>query len=115
MWKAGQDPALRMTVGIVLVLDRAPTHDSLVERFAAVMKRSPRLRSRPGDPSITHASPLWVEDNALDPEHHLRTAAVSRPGTLRQLLDLVGLLESIPFDLDRPPWDGTLIEGLEGD
>ena len=115
MWKAGQDPTLRMTVGIVMVLDRAPSYDSLVERFAAVIKRSPRLQSRPGDPSFTHASPLWIEDNALDVEHHLRTAAVSRPGTLRQLLDLVGLFESVPFDLDRPPWDGTLIEGLEGD
>ena len=115
MWKAGQDPTLRMTVGVVMVLDRAPSYDSLVDRFAAVMKCSPRLQSRPGDPSFAHAAPLWVEDNALDAEHHVRTAAVSRPGSLRQLLDLVGLLESVPFDPDRPPWDGTLIEGLEGD
>ena len=115
MWKAGQDPTLRMTVGIVMVLDRAPSYDSLVERFAAVIKRSPRLQSRPGGPSFAHACPLWVEDDALDAEHHLRTAAVSRPGSLRQLLDLVGLLESVPFDPDQAPWDGTLIEGLEGD
>ena len=115
MWKAGQDPTLRMTVGIVLVLDRAPSYDSLVERFAAVIKCSPRLQSRPGDQSLTHACPSWVEDDAPDAEHHLRSAAVSRPGSLRQLLDLVGLLESVPFDPDRAPWDGTLIEGLEGD
>jgi len=115
MWKAGQDPTLRMTVGFVLVLDRAPSYDSLVDRFAEVMKCSPRLQSRPGGQSFAHASPLWVEENDLNVEHHLRTAAVSRPGSLRQLLDLVGLLESVPFDPDRAPWDGTLIEGLEGD
>jgi len=92
MWKAGQDPTLRMTVGIVLVLDHAPSYDSLLERFAAVIKRSPRLQSRPGDPSLIHASPMWVEDDALDAEHHLRTAALSPPGSLRQLLDLVGLV-----------------------
>jgi diacylglycerol O-acyltransferase len=115
MWKAGQDPALRMTVGFVLVLDRAPSYDALVERFAEVMKCSPRLQLRPGGQSFAHASPLWVEENDLNVEHHLRTAAVSRPGSLRQLLDLVGLLESVPFDPDRAPWDGTLIEGLEGD
>jgi diacylglycerol O-acyltransferase / wax synthase len=115
MWKAGQDPTLRMTVGIVMGLDRAPSFDLLAERFAAVVKCSPRLQSRPDDPSFAHACPLWVEDNALDVEHHLRTAAVSRPGSLRQVLDLVGLFESVPFDPDHAPWDATLIEGLEGD
>jgi WS/DGAT/MGAT family acyltransferase len=114
MWKAGQDPRLRMTVGLVMVLDRVPSYDSLVERFAAVMKFSPRLRSRPGDESLVHTCPAWVEDNVLDAQHHLRTAAVSRPGSLRQLLDLVGLLEPVPFDAGRAPWDATLIEGLEG-
>jgi WS/DGAT/MGAT family acyltransferase len=33
---------------------------------------------------------------------------------MRQLLDLVSLLEAGPFDPDHAPWDGTLIEGLEG-
>ena len=32
---------------------------------------------------------------------------------MRQLLDLVGVLESVPFDPERSPWDLTLIEGLE--
>ena len=44
MWKAGQDPTLRMTVGIVIGLDHTPSYDLLVERFASVIKRSPRLR-----------------------------------------------------------------------
>lgn len=114
MWKAGQDPTLRMTVGVLLALDRAPSYGRLLERFAAVIKRSPRLQSRPGDPSFTHACPLWLDDNAPDAERHLRTAAVSRPGSLRQLLDFVSLIESVPFDPDHAPWDGTLIEGLEG-
>ena len=33
---------------------------------------------------------------------------------MRQVLDLVALFEVIPFDHDFPPWDVTLIEGLEG-
>jgi WS/DGAT/MGAT family acyltransferase len=115
MWKAGHDPTLRMTVGMVMILDRAPSYDSLVERVAAVIKCSPRLQARPGDQSLAHSSPSWVDDKGLDPEHHVRTAAVGRPGTFRQLLDLVALFESVPFDPNRPPWDTTLIEGLEGD
>jgi WS/DGAT/MGAT family acyltransferase len=114
MWRAGHDPTLRMTVGIVLVLDRAPSYDALAARFATVMKGSPRLRLRPGNESIAHPCPAWVEDEVLDAKQHLRTAAVSSPGSVRQLLDLVGLLEPVPFDPGRAPWDGTLIEGLEG-
>jgi diacylglycerol O-acyltransferase / wax synthase len=114
MWKVGHDPKLRMMVGIVMVLDRAPSFDALVERFAAVMKASPRLRMRPGNDSFAHARPAWLEDDVLDARHHLRTAAISRPGSRRRLLDLVGLLEPVPFDDRRAPWDGTLIEGLEG-
>src|SRR5262249_1927272 len=115
MWRAGQDPRLRMTVGIVIVLDRAPDSDAVRERIAAIIKSSPRLRSRPGGESFTHACPMWVEDDAFDAKHHVRTAAVSRPGSGRELLDLVGLLEPVPFDPGRPPWDVTLIEGLEDD
>jgi WS/DGAT/MGAT family acyltransferase len=103
-----------MTVGIVIVLDRAPSYDALAERFAVVMKSSPRLRLRPGNDSLAHACPAWVEDDVLDAKQYLRTAAVGSPGSLRRLLDLVGLLEPVPFDAGRAPWDGTLIEGLEG-
>jgi WS/DGAT/MGAT family acyltransferase len=35
-------------------------------------------------------------------------------GGRRQVLDIVALVESVPFDPDRPPWDVTLIDGLEG-
>jgi WS/DGAT/MGAT family acyltransferase len=114
MWKAGRDPRLRMTVGVVMVLDRAPSYDALAGRFAAAMKSSPRLRLRPGNDSFAHACPAWVEDDVLDAHQYLRTAAVSSPGSLRRLLDLVGLLEPVPFDPGRAPWDATLIEGLDG-
>src|SRR4029077_5667532 len=114
MWRAGQDPSLRMTGGIRLVLDPAPNLDALEERFAAVIKRSSRLQLRPGGESFGHTTPAWVEDDAPDARHHLRSAAVSGPGTVRQLLDLVSLFEAVPFDPDHAPWDGTLIEGLEG-
>jgi hypothetical protein len=40
--------------------------------------------------------------------------AVPSPGDLRQVLDLVTLLELAPFDSNTSPWDMTVIEGLEG-
>ena len=114
MWRAGQDATLRMTVGNLMILDRAPTRQALVNRLTQAAKHSPRLRWRPDDPSRVRARPTWVDDPAFDADRHVRLAAVPAPGDHRQVLDLVALLEPAPFDPDRSPWDVTLIEGLAG-
>ena len=44
----------------------------------------------------------------------MRHAALHWPGGERELGELVGRLQSTPLDLSRPPWECTLIEGLEG-
>jgi diacylglycerol O-acyltransferase / wax synthase len=58
--------------------------------------------------------PEWVEDDAIDLEYHVRHAALPWPGGERELGELIGRLQSTPLDLARPPWECTLIEGLEG-
>ena len=58
---------------------------------------------------------VWVEDANIDLEYHVRHAALPWPGGERELGELVGRLQSTPLDLSRPPWECTLIEGLEGD
>jgi WS/DGAT/MGAT family acyltransferase len=113
MWRVGQDATLRMTVGALLVLDRPPTLDALGERLAVAADRAPRLRRRPEDLAAVRSRPAWVEDEDPAPDHHLRSLSVAEPGSMRQVLDLVGLLESVPFDPGWSPWDVALIEGLE--
>jgi WS/DGAT/MGAT family acyltransferase len=44
----------------------------------------------------------------------VRHAALPWPGGERELGELVGRLQSSPIDLTRPPWECTIIEGLEG-
>jgi diacylglycerol O-acyltransferase len=58
--------------------------------------------------------PVWVEDDDIDLEYHVRHAALPWPGGERELGELVGRLQSQPLDLSRPPWECTIIEGLEG-
>ncbi len=58
--------------------------------------------------------PVWVEDDEIDLEYHVRHAALPWPGGERELGELVGRLQSTPLDLTRPPWECTIIEGLEG-
>jgi diacylglycerol O-acyltransferase / wax synthase len=78
-------------------------------RFAAPWNR--RLKS-----PLLLKSPIhhWVEDDEIDLEAHLRHTALPRPGGERELGELIARLHSQPLDLSRPPWECTLIEGLEG-
>jgi WS/DGAT/MGAT family acyltransferase len=59
--------------------------------------------------------PAWEEDDDVDLEYHVRHAALPWPGGERELGELVGRLQSTPLDLTRPPWEFTIIEGLDGD
>jgi WS/DGAT/MGAT family acyltransferase len=56
--------------------------------------------------------PVWVDDDDIDLEYHVRHAALPWPGGERELGELVGRLHSAPIDLARPPWECTIIEGL---
>jgi WS/DGAT/MGAT family acyltransferase len=56
----------------------------------------------------------WIDDDGIDLEAHLRHAALPHPGGERELGELIARLHSQPLDLSRPPWECTLIEGLDG-
>lgn len=114
IWKVGHDPALRMTVGNLMILDRAPTRGDLVDRLGAMSRDAPRLRQRPGDPGYIGRRAHWTADLDFDAGLQVRSVTVPPPGDLRRVLDLVGLIEPLPFEPDRSPWDATIIEGLEG-
>lgn len=56
--------------------------------------------------------PAW-EKAEPDFEYHIRHSALPKPGGERELGILVARLHSHPLDLNRPPWELHLIEGLE--
>lgn len=62
----------------------------------------------------SRALPVWIEDDNVDMDYHFRHLSVPRPGGERELGVLVSLLHSTQLDLSRPPWECTMIEGLEG-
>ena len=70
-----------------------------------------RQLNRKSAPSLL---PEWVEVDEIDLEVHVRHAALPWPGGERELGELVGRLQSTPIDLGRPPWECTIIEGLDG-
>jgi diacylglycerol O-acyltransferase / wax synthase len=76
--------------------------------FAAPWNR--RLRV----PILKSPVHYWIEDDEIDLEAHLRHTALPFPGGERELGELIARMHSQPLDLSRPPWECTLIEGLEG-
>ncbi|BDB42716.1 WS/DGAT/MGAT family O-acyltransferase [Mycobacterium kiyosense] len=56
--------------------------------------------------------PYWVDDPDFDLEYHVRHIGLPQPGDWRQLCIQVARLHARQVDLRRPPWEITVIEGL---
>ena len=56
--------------------------------------------------------PYWVDDPDFDLEYHVRHIGLPQPGDWRQLCIQTARLHARQIDLRRPPWEITVIEGL---
>ncbi len=94
--------------------DGASFHDDFRAHLARRLHLAPILGKvlAPGPLDMDH--PGWVDAGSVDLDHHVRRIALPRPGSRRQLEDLVGRLHSNPLDRDRPLWEFHVVEGLEG-
>ena len=105
------DARLRSTVVSIVVLDRSPDWDVLVDRFERVARLMPMFRQRIM-PSLPPAPPRWVYDPDFDLRYHLRRLTAPDPGTLSVVLEMGRRAELDEFDHARPMWSVTLVEGL---
>ena len=58
------------------------------------------------------ANPVWVDDEDVDLDYHVRHVILPRPGTLEQLEKYVARPHSSLLDRSRPLWEIYVIEGL---
>src|SRR5688572_3608346 len=114
MWRAEVDPRLRSTTTSVLILDRTPAWERLLEGHRWVVEAVPRFHQRVVEPAFGIGMPTWVDDPHFDLDYHLRRVRLPEPGSERQLFDLAQTLAMTPFDKSRSPWEATVVEGLEG-
>jgi diacylglycerol O-acyltransferase / wax synthase len=56
--------------------------------------------------------PVWIEDDDIDLDYHVRSVTLRKPGSMAQLEQLVARLHATLLDRSRPLWEVYVIEGL---
>jgi WS/DGAT/MGAT family acyltransferase len=114
-----ETPETPMNIGSVTIF--APTtasRDTIFQRFrdhtVARLDLLPSYRRRLQMTPLGIDHPVWVDEEKLDLDYHIRRRALPHPGSMEQLRSLIGELHMMPLDRARPLWQYHLIEALEG-
>src|SRR5512139_19312 len=110
-WAMEHDPGLRSTVVTIIMLDRSPDWDVVVDRFERIGREIPMFRQRVVS-SMPPAPPRWVLDPDFDSDYHVRRVIAPHPGTFDTVLEMARRAEMAEFDHARPLWEVTLVDGL---
>jgi diacylglycerol O-acyltransferase / wax synthase len=118
MMLRAEGPATPLQIQLLLIYDpsTAPngkvTFKGILEELDARLHLADVFRRRlTGLPGGMHR-PYWVDDPNFDLEYHVRHIGLPQPGDWRQLCIQVARLHARQIDLRRPPWEITVIEGL---
>ena len=82
--------------------------------FESRMQLSKTIRQRMVRVPFDLDYPYWIEDPDFDLEYHVRHVALPQPGDWRQLCIQAARIFARPLDLTRPPWEFTVVEGIDG-
>ena len=118
MMLRAERPETPMQIQMLLIYDpsTAPggrvTFKGILEEIDARLHLAPTFRRRLTElPGGLHM-PYWVDDPDFDLEYHVRHIALPQPGDWRQLCIQIARIHARQIDLRRPPWEMTVIEGL---
>ncbi len=113
MYRSEGDPRSRTAMVGVYLLDKRPRWSQFRAHMDQASRRFPRLRERVVEATTTLVDARWATDPDFDLDYHVRHVGLPRPGTFRQVLDLVETSLMAPLDTARPLWEFTLVEGVE--
>src|SRR6195952_6115354 len=118
MMLRAERPETPMQIQMLLIYDQSTAADGRVTfkrilgEIDARLHLAPTFRRRLTElPGGLHM-PYWVDDPNFDLEYHVRHIGLPQPGDWRQLCIQVARLHARQIDLRRPPWEITVIEGL---
>lgn len=108
-----------MHIGSILIYNPATAPGGFVRFkdilafFESRMQLSRTMRQRLVRVPFDLDYPYWIEDPDFDLEYHVRHVALPKPGDWRQLCIQAARIFARPLDLTRPPWEFTVVEGLD--
>ena len=88
-------------------------YKDILNFFESRMQLSKTMRQRLVKVPFDLDYPYWIEDPDFDLEYHVRHLALPKPGDWRQLCIQAARIFARPLDLTRPPWEFTVVEGLD--
>src|SRR6516165_12302420 len=106
----GPDQHASMAISAVAIVDGAAPDDGLLKELLAK-----RIESIPRCTQLLRTQTFkWIDCSEFDLTHHVRRLAISGPGDDAELSRAIAHALERPLDLDRPPWECWVIEGLKG-
>ncbi len=116
---AMEQPSAPVHIGSVMIYDPSTAPGGFV-RFKDILgfiqnrlQLSTTMRQKMVKVPFSIDYPYWVQDINFDLEYHVRHVALPKPGDWRQLCIQSARIFARPLDLSRPPWELTVIEGLD--
>lgn len=85
----------------------------IIEHVQSRIHTSPIYRRRIYHVPFELDYPYWISDEHFDIEYHIRHGRLPHPADWRQLCIHLARFHSRPLDLQRPPWEMYVIEGLD--
>jgi WS/DGAT/MGAT family acyltransferase len=118
MMLRAETPATPLQIQLLLIYDPATapggkvTFKGILEELDARLHLADVFRRRLTELPGGLQRPYWVDDPNFDLEYHVRHIGLPQPGDWRQLCIQTARLHARQIDLRRPPWEITVIEGL---
>jgi diacylglycerol O-acyltransferase len=107
------DRHVSLAIGAVSVLaGPMPDFDTLATGLAERILAVPRFRQVLRTQPLDLGAPRWADDTNLDISHHIRRAALPRPGDDTALFRWVAEVMERRLDRDRPLWECWIVDGL---
>ena len=91
---------------------RGGFHEAVREHVARRMHLAPVFTRKLALMPFDLANPVWIHDDDIDLDYHVRHMVLPQPGSIEQLEALAARLHSMLLDRSRPLWEFYVIEGL---
>ena len=114
LWGLESNPNLSTTMGSLLILERTPDTEWVLNAYRKAVASVLRLRLRVNVPTLGLGNAHWTLDDAFDLDHHVRFMRLAPRATYEDLSRATVQWINDPFDRSRPLWSALILSGLPG-